>query len=354
MLALPVILSCFNGVSLMSPLANLVLVPASFVLQLAGTALLFTGFLPGVAESLGSMLNGFASFYLHNVKMLDWAAFTLPAATPPGWLIALYAVLVIAVSPSLIRMKRAYRVTAAAALAAAALLMLMPMPASFTGHGDAAVVAEGNKALSMYWQVGGKRYAACGGSLSELSGYLKNRGVTHLDGLYVLSAKPPKDGTLLSDAGISADCLYVPDDWIEDPSAGAFLEQGLIHGMEPRPSGSGPFELDGADGSAVLLLPLAGGRLAYLPWTPVNGSDIRDALCAADIIVVNATADKVGKYLQGLNENMLILPGVVAGGPRNAYNSTDCGSIEITETGGRPAPVPWRNGWEDGLQGSFR
>lgn len=354
LLALPIILSCFNSVSLISPLANLVLVPASFVLQLAGTALLFTGFMPGVAELLGSMLNRFATIYLNNVKMLDWAALTLHAATPPEWLLAAYALLAIAVSPSLVRMKRAHRAAALAGLAVAAVLMLAPMPSTFTGHGDAAVVAEGSKALSLYWKVNGRSFAACGGGLAELAGYLKSRGVARLDGLYVLSAKPPKDGSALAGAGISADSLYVPDGWMEDPAAQAFLEQGLALGMEPRSAGSGPFEFFSDGGSELLVIPASGGRLAFAPWAPGGSAAVMEALGRADIIVVNAAAAKVEKPLQGLSPIALILPGDIAAGPRNAYNITECGSVEIAESGGRPSPVPWRNGWEDGLQGSFR
>ena len=168
LLALPVILSCFNQISPVSPLANLVLVPASFILQLGATALLFVGFIPGAAGLLGGAVNWYASLYLRNVSMLDWTSSPLHAATPPLWLAAVFALAALMLSPAFARIAKPGRIAAAVAVALSAALMLSPVSQALTWRSDAAVVSEGNSALSVWWRADGKDYAACGQDWSEL------------------------------------------------------------------------------------------------------------------------------------------------------------------------------------------
>jgi competence protein ComEC len=334
--ALPIILTYFNGISPISPLANLVLVPTSFVMQLAGTALLFVGFLPGVASLLGGILDKYAAFYLHNVSILTWSSSMLPAATPALWLSGTFALLVLLVSPSVASFKRGGRAAAFAALAVSAILMLSPLSGALTWHSEAAVVDEGKSSISLWWSDGGRNYAACGDNWQELAGYLKSRGISRLDGLYVLRPSAPKDGALLLQGDrIIVDRLYVPEDWLPDPAASTFLTQAVILGMKPTGAETGPVTfLKGQGKASALLLDIDGGRVAFVPWAPSSADEqMAGALAGVDVV---------------------IQAGQVAGKPYRAYNIADCGSIEIGKSGGGLSLTSWIGGWADGLQGNFR
>lgn len=356
LLALPLILNYFNNISLISPLANLVLVPASFVMQLAGTVLLFVGFIPDVAALLGGMLNGYASIYLHNVTMLTWSSSALPAATPPAWLMALYAVLVLLVSPAVTRFKHKGRIAAFVALATVAAVMLSPLSAMLTWGSDGAIISEGSSSLSIYWQVNGRNYAACSGRWSELDGYLTSRGVTRLDGLYVLAPKPPEDGTVLAHEGrFTVDTLYVPGFWFGDKAAAVIMEQADVRGIKLSPAEAGPYEVVGNGKAIVLMIPIAGGKTSFVPWATNDGvASIKDALAGADVTVLNVPAAKADKLLGELPVKALVLPGTVAAKGYNTYNIVDLGSIEISNSGGAVTLTPWIGGWADGIQGNFR
>jgi ComEC/Rec2-related protein len=355
-MALPIILSCFNQISPVSPLANLLLVPASFIMQLGGTALVFTGFIPGAAGVLGEALNWYVSLYLRNVSMLTWTSAPLHAATPALWLSALFALAALLVSPAVVRMAKPGRIAAAVALAVSAALMLAPASEAFTWRSEAAAVAEGNSSLSVWWRAAGRDYAACGQDWEELAAYLRSRGVSRLAGLYVLRASPPEDGSMLLKAdGVSADRLYVPEAWLSDPKAETFLGQGIVLGMEPAAAESGPFAFERQGGSAALTIPAGGGALAFVPWASARDfARLLPRLETADAILLNVPASRAAKLPGFAKLHRIILPGEVAGLGVPAYNSTACGSIEVERRGAEIALIPWREGWADGIQGNFR
>lgn len=356
LLALPIILGCFNQISPISPLANLLLVPASFVMQLGGTALVFTGFLPGVASMLGDALDWYAAFYLRNVAILEWSAAPLVASTPALWLSAAYVALALLASPSAARFKPGGRAAVVVALAAAAALMLSPVSPALTWHSETAAVAEGSSSLGVWWRAGDGDYAACGKSWDDLSGYLQSRGISRLKGLYVLSASPPEDGSmLLTDERIRADTLWVPARWLDDPEAKAFLEQAAVLGMRPAPAEEGPCPYLESGASAVLSIPAAGGTLAFVPYA--SGRDfgsVSGALVGAYAVALNVPASRAGGMTGEMTHQCLILPGAVERTGAATYNSSACGSIEVENRGGAVALVPWTGGWADGIQGNFR
>ena len=355
-LALPIILNYFNNISLISPLANLVLVPASFVMQLAGTALLFVGFLPDAASLLGGMLDGYTAFYLNNVKLLSHSAATLPAPTPPLWLAAVFAALVLLASPSVARYKPGGRVAVFAAVVVVAALMLTPLSAALTWRSDAAIVSEGSSSLSVTWSVNGRQYAACAGDWQELRGYLTARGIAQLDGLYFLGAKPPETGAALVSGRLRVKRLYVPEEWLADPDAQAFLGKGASLGMEVQGAEEGPVEYRNGDGKAgVLILPAAGGRLAFVPGSSEEGiTQAVEALRGGGVLALGKRPGKAERVLDGVAGISLVLPGSVAPQGFPQYNIVDAGSVEVENRGGEQALVPWIGGWADGIQGNFR
>lgn len=357
--ALPVILGYFNNVSLISVLANLVLVPASFVMQLAGTALLFVGFAPDVASLLGGMLDGYTSFYLYNVKMLSWSAATLPAATPPGWLSAAYMALVLLVSPSIARFRPGGRgrVVVLATLVLAAIVMLSPASAALSWQSAAAIVAEGRSSLSIFWRVDGKNYAACTEDWAELSGYLASRAVNHLDGLYVLADVPPVKRSPIEPASwLRVDRLYVPEGWFTDPACEGFLSRAAVLGVETLPVGDGPFECIGAESAPVaLLVPVGEAKITFVAKATKKAvAMVEESLGDGCLMVLAARPGKNSIMFCELPLQSLVLPGTIADAGYPRYNITDAGSIEIKSRGGALALVPWIGGWADGLQGNFR
>ena len=357
--ALPVIVGYFNSVSLVSPLANLVLVPTSFAMQLGGMALLALSPFPPAAALLGRLLNGYTAFYLQNVKILSWSAATLPVASPPVWLAAAFVVLVLFASPAVARFSKQGRGRLAVLLALALVgaVMLSPISASLASRrGDAAIVAEGRSSLSVVWRQGGARYAACAPGITGMAGYLASIGVGRLQGLYLLSDEPPEGEDWFDDlGGIVVEKLYVPALWLEKPEAQPFLTRAKLRGMEPRAAESGPLACvaGGGDG-LVLLLPAGGGTAAFSPDAAAAiGAAERFSSGSALLLLAAKPGRQAEKLLQSPWQGV-VLPGEIAAGAVPRYNIGEVGSLEIVEWEGAMALVPWIGGWADGLQGNFQ
>jgi hypothetical protein len=234
--------------------------------------------------------------------------------------------------------------------------MLSPASAALAWHSDETIVAEGNSALSLWWRADGGEFAACGQSWEQLSGYLRSRGIAHLDGLYVLLASPPADGSMLITGGrISADRLYVPERWLADPEARDFLGQGIALGMQPMAAEAGPFAYRESGATAVLTVRASGFTLAFAPFASVKDfAGVSAALALADAAVLNVPASRAAKLPGALALKSLVLPGAVEGLGHMAYNITGSRSIEMEKKGGAAILAPWVQGWADGIQGNFR
>ncbi len=356
--ALPVIVGYFNNVSLVSPFANLVLVPTSFVMQLGGMALLAASPFTPVASLLGGLLDGYTGFYLQNVKILSWSAATLPVASPPIWLAAAFVVLALLASPSIARFPKQGRGRMAvfAALALVGALMLSPLsPALAARRGDATVVAEGHSSLSVAWRQGSARYAACAPGINSMGGYLASVGVGQLQGLYVLSNEPPEDEDWFDGLGnIRVERLYVPGRWLEDQDAKPFLTRAAMRGMEPMAAESGPFACVAGEDGLVLLLPAGGGTAAFAPDAPAAIGAAKWFSSGSVLLLLAAKAGKRADELIQTPWLGLVLPGEIAAGAVPRYNIVEAGSFEILQWEGAMALAPWIGGWADGLQGNFQ
>ncbi len=356
--ALPVIVGYFNSVSLLSPFANLVLVPTSFVMQLGGMALLAVSPFAPAAELLGRILDGYTGFYLQNVKILSWSAATLPVASPPVWLAVTFVVLVLLASPSIARFPKQGRgrLVVFSALVLVGVVMLSPLSAPLASwRGDAAVVAEGRSSLSVSWQQGGSRYAACSSDFNGSAGYLNCLGVGSLKGLYVLSDDPPEDEDWFDSLGnIQVEKLYVPARWLSDAAAQQFLSRAKLRGMDPLAAESGPVACLAFEDGLVLLLPAGGGTAAFSPdaATAIGASE-RFASGSTLLLLASKPGRQAERLLQGPWQGV-VLPGEIAAGALPRYNIQEAGSLQIVNWDGAMALIPWIGGWADGLQGNFQ
>jgi hypothetical protein len=332
-----------------SPIANLLLVPASFVMQLAGTALLFVGFSPGVAGLLGSALDGYTKLYLGCVKALAQSSVNIAAASPNGWLMAAYGVLAMAFSPSVLRAKPRLRAAMAVALAVMAVFLLTPFSQALSFPSDAVVLSESG-GLSLFWQENGRSYVACGGEWSTAQQYLSTRGITELAGLYFLDSAPPASGTF-STGSIHVQRLYVPGRWLKDHDAAIFLNMAMAMNMEPAAAQDGPYGFEDYGSSAVLTVAAAGRRIAFVPYAlKEDFPQVTQQASGAGFVALNIPANRAGPLLSLGGIKTVALPGGVADAQVTVYNMKKCGSLALQ----KQRELPWIGEWADGIQGNFR
>ena len=352
--ALPLVLWYFGGLSLVSPLANLVLVPTSFILQMGGIALLAVGWLPAVAAKVGAFVNWCGSFYMGMVERLAQTPVTLHAAAPQPWFMAAFGLLALALCPALVRLSVPLRRVAAGLLAGLMLAQFSPWPARWCEPGDCVVLHEGGAQISVVWRDGAGWHVACADTWEIASGYLAKRGVTRVASLTLTDSKPPVGLAPFSSAdGLAIDRIFVPDDWLVGDH-GRVLRAMVEDDLALTPASRGPCAFTQWDGAAALTIETGGLRVRYLSYALKKSHDtLRPTLGDADVEVLNLGRTQLEDLLQGARISTFVTPSAVAGAEGFVYNISDCGSIAVTNRGGMQL-TPWRGRWADGLQGNFR
>ena len=354
LLALPMVLWYFNGVSLLSPVANLLLVPSSFLLQLGGMALVAVGWLAEPAARVGSLVDWYGQQYLGAVQGLARTPLTLAATTPPLWLQGLYAALVLALSPAVVRMGRLLRWVAMGLLAVLVVVQFSPLPAVMAEPGEGVLLHEGGAHVSMVWQDADGYHVVCGDRWDAAADYLAKRGVTRLTSLCLLDRKPLM--TLLPFTGngsVDIGCIYVPDDWLTGQN-GLVLGEMVAGSLTLTPVSQSPWSWQQWDGGAALTVAVDGWTVRYVPYALKRGEKpIRASMVAGEVVVLNVPGDRARALADGAPATV-VTAADLAEGQGAVYNVEKAGSIALDERDGVVRLTPWRGGWADGLSGNFR